>query len=314
MRRWLQQPKTLIIGGIALLVFAGVFWGVWWSYHQVREVVETELTLVQPLNILVMGIDNEAPLPVTDGKPAIGRRTDVLLLMAIRPKSMKVTLLSLPRDSLVEIPGHGVERINAAHVYGGIPLTEQVVQQVTGLKVHRYIQLDFQGFVQLVDLVGGVEVNVDKRMFYEDKSAGLRIDIKKGPQVLRGKDALGYVRFRHDPMGDITRVGRQQLFVQSLLKKVMQPGMLFKATQLYGIARNNIKTDMTFGEITALARFAQGIGGKVEIASHTLPGSFSGPCWKLDPAAIAVLTQPLIIDEKAINAFQEKEKVTTDAN
>ena len=300
--------------GIVLIIPAVGFWGAWRSYRRVQEVVTTELTLSQPLNILVIGIDSDSPLSVTSDKPTIGQRADVLLLAVIQPDNKEVTLISVPRDSLVEIPGHGDDRINAAHVLGGIPLTMQVVQQVTGLPVHRYLQVDFEGFVQWVDLVGGVEVNVDKRMFYVDNSAGLRIDLKKGPQVLMGRDALGYVRYRQDSLGDIKRVERQQKFVKALLKKVMKPGMLFKVNQLYGIAWNHVKTDLSFMEMMSLARFAQEMGDEMEIQAHTLPGEFEGPCWKLDSVAIAELIQPLKAVEARESVFQEKEKVKVDAD
>ena len=307
----LNRSKIFLLGIIGLVMLLLMF--LWWSYNQVQDVVESELTLVRPVNILVMGVDDEAPITTPKGDQVVGRRTDALLMLAIRPETDAVAVISIPRDSLVEYTDYGSDRINLAHVYGGLELTKTSVQELLKIPVHRYIQVDFDGFIKLVDLLGGIEVDVDKRMWYEDRSAGLKIDIKPGKQVLDGRNALGYVRYRRDALGDIKRVGRQQEFVKALMDKILRPSILLKSPQVYAIARNHFRTDMSFRELMALLRFAQG-HKTLEISSQTLPGEFSGPYWKPNPKEINQLVQSLQINAGDLSVFEEKEKVTTNAN
>lgn len=232
--------------------------------------------LNNPLNILVLGVDAEAEEDDFDWP-----RSDTILFIALRPETGKIGVFSIPRDSLVEIPGVGRERINKAYAYGGYDLTRLVVEKVMGRPVHRFVVIDFEGFKELVDLVGGVEITVDKRMLYTDHSAGLRIDIQPGPQKLMGEDALGYVRYRQDRLGDITRVQRQQKFLSALAGKLVQKEMVFQVFSLLRIGRKYLQTDLTFLELAVLYSSVGRFNLEEDLITATLPGEFYQVYWRL---------------------------------
>lgn len=255
--------------------------------HQVGEVVQN------PLNILVLGVD-QAKLD-DQGEEELPR-TDTMLFLAVRPKMGKVAVFSIPRDSLVEIPDYGVDRINMAHVYGGYPLTKLMVEKVIGMPVDRYVMLNFEGFKEIVDLIGGVELTVDKRMLYEDKSAGFIIDLHPGLQKLDGNDALGYVRFRRDALGDITRTKRQQQFIMALLAELKQKETLIRVLsslpEVKKLSEYYLQTNLQLNEVLGLGLLFERINPQTDILSTTLPGEFSGPYWQLHPQKIRYLVEP----------------------
>jgi len=245
----------------------------------------------RPMNILVMGVDAEKLN--ADGereKP----RTDTMLFVTISPNQAKVGVFSIPRDSLVDIPGYGIDRINMAHVYGGYELTKQVVEEVMGISIHNYVMINFEGFQELVDLLGGVEIEVDKRMLYIDDSAGLKIDLQQGLQKLNGEDALGFVRFRQDRLGDITRVRRQQIFLKTLARKMRGKQVITKLPALFRIGQKYLQTDLSLSEFVALYRLSRRLDLNKEVITTTLPGEFSGPYWSLSSEGIARVLQPFL--------------------
>jgi LCP family protein required for cell wall assembly len=151
-----------------------------------------------------------------------GQRTDSIMLLHI-PGSGDPTLVSIPRDSYVTIPGHGSNKINAAFSFGGAKLLTQTVENATGLHVDGYLEIGFVGFVDVVDAVGGVHMCLDKAM--NDKDA--HVDLKAGCQELNGKQALGFVRARHSQArGDLDRVEHQRQLVAAVMKKALGPSTL----------------------------------------------------------------------------------------
>jgi LCP family protein required for cell wall assembly len=176
-------------------------------------------------NYLLVGSDSREGLTdqqrrdLTTGK-AGGNRTDTIMLVHVSESGGKPVLISIPRDSYVPIPGHGSNKINAAFALGGPKLLTQTVEQVTGLHINGYLEIGLGGFAGMVDALGGVELCVPRDM--QDDKAG--IDLKKGCQVLDGKNALGYVRSRYeDPLGDIGRANRQRQFLGALMKQSATP-------------------------------------------------------------------------------------------
>lgn len=243
--------------------------------------------LEKPFNILVLGFDART---VENGVEA--SRTDTIFFIAWRPQLKKAGIFSVPRDSLVELASFGRQRINMAYVYGGYELTRETVENLLDLPVHRFVGVDFAAFKELVDLVGGVEIEVDKRMLYTDKSAGLHIDLQPGRQRLDGEKALNYVRYRRDPLGDITRVRRQQLFLSALageLKKGMTPERLFT---LIRIARKYLQTDLSAGEILVLYYLFTRLDPGKDLTFATLPGEFYGAYWRLNERELKRMLEP----------------------
>ncbi|MGH3345064.1 MAG: LCP family protein [Carbonactinosporaceae bacterium] len=167
---------------------------------------------------------------------AAGRRTDTMMLLHIPSGGGKPTLVSLPRDSYVPIPGQGRNKLNAAFAFGGPKLLTRTVETVTGIRIDHYLEVGFGGFVQAVDAVGGVRVCLDEPL--EDPKAG--IDLKAGCQTLKGGDALGYVRTRNFAMGDLDRVENQRKFLGALLDKATGPGVLLNPFRSIPLAQSGV--------------------------------------------------------------------------
>lgn len=160
-------------------------------------------------NILLMGEDN------VDGS----RRSDTILFITVDIDDKNIRVLSLPRDTRVMIPGHGTQKLNHAFAYGGQDLMRATVTNYLGEPILYYMIVDYDSFPAFVDMLGGVEIDVPKRMRYVDRAGGLDINIQPGLQTLDGKTALHFVRFRKDALGDIGRIQRQQQFLKAMLKR-----------------------------------------------------------------------------------------------
>src|SRR3954447_3106611 len=173
---------------------------------------------------LLVGSDSRAGLSDEQVKKlhvghAKGRRTDTIILLHIA-SSGPSTMVSLPRDSYVPIPGHGRNKLNAAYAFGGAPLLAQTVERVTGIRLDHYAEIGFGGFVGMTDAVGGVTLCPKRNI--RDKNSGLRV--QKGCQEMDGTTALAYVRMRYaDPKGDLGRVERQQEFLGAVFHEATKP-------------------------------------------------------------------------------------------
>ena len=233
--------------------------------------------------ILLLGVDSNGR-----GTDSIrGTRSDTIILANIDPHTKSVNLVSIPRDSKVYLANNkGIDKINAAHALGGISLTKQTIEETFGVKINRYIIVHGPAVREIVDALGGVPVYVEKRMYYNDNAGDLHINLDKGLQVLNGVQAEGYLRFRHDGLGDIGRTSRQQWFLKGLTEKLQQPQTITKLPELIKVVSQNVTTDMSIYELSRLANTFKGISmDDIEVA--TLPG---GPSqkgyisyWILDP-------------------------------
>lgn len=278
-KRSLFQKLVLWTSAILFLLLVVVYAGLQQTAGRILE---------QPFNILVLGFDEST----TDERGVQSSRTDTIFFLAWQPQLKKAGVFSVPRDSLVEMAGFGRERINMAYVYGGYQLTRETVESLLSLPVHRFMGVNFAAFRELVDLVGGVEIDVDKRMLYTDKSAGLYIDLQPGRQRLDGEKALNYVRYRRDPLGDITRVRRQQRFLSALageLKKEITPERFFAIVR---ISRKYLQTDLTPGEIFVLYYLFTRLDLGKDLTFATLPGEFYESYWRLHGRELERLLEP----------------------
>lgn len=232
----------------------------------------------RPVNILVMGIDQG--MDVEDSKKSpdmLNSRSDTMLLVRLNPDTHKTSILTIPRDTQVEIPGMGVNKINAANWKGGAELASQVVSQtLNGAEVDRYVRISTNAFREIVDVVGGVEVYVPKRMYYVDQTQKLNIDLQPGLQTLNGVQAEGFVRFRKDDLGDIGRTQRQQMLLKALQKKFENPLMIARLPQIFSVLQKHIDSNLSFGEMLALVQFGMQIKPS-ELQMVLLPGRFSTP-------------------------------------
>ena len=202
----------------------------------------------EPFTILIMGIEDYA----TDGQNG---RTDSLMFATVNPKTQRISLMSIPRDSRVPIVGKDKEdKINAAHAYGGEQMAIKTVEGFLKVPVDHYIKIDFQGFKGIVDAVGGVTVDVPFD-FWErsDVDYYKKIQFKQGQQNLNGEEALAYVRMRkQDPNGDYGRAARQRQLLAAVAQKLNSASTVFKIKDLTTVVGKYIKTDIPISDGLAL--------------------------------------------------------------
>jgi LCP family protein required for cell wall assembly len=168
------------------------------------------------------GLNRKEERRLSTGVDIGGHRSDTILVLHV-PSSGKPVLISLPRDSYVNIPGHGGNKINAAYAFGGPRLLARTVQDATGLRIDHYMEIGFGGFVSVVNAVGGVHMCI--KFPLHDQASGL--NIRRGCQNLDGAQALGYVRDRHNFANqDLQRVQDQRLLLKALLSKLTSAGVL----------------------------------------------------------------------------------------
>ena len=215
----------------------------------VSEEQKKESTARSTVNVLIVGLDN------VEG----GSRTDAIALAIFDAANKALRIASIPRDSRVYIPGRSWDKINHAYVYGGINLLRETLVNLTGMPVDYFVKINYKSFPRIVDILGGVDIYVEKRLHYNDYSGKLFINIPAGQQHMDGKTALGYVRFRHDPLGDIGRVKRQQNFIDIMMKKIKTPSILPRIPAIVTELYDSIDTDLAPLEALKLVQFANSL-------------------------------------------------------
>jgi LCP family protein required for cell wall assembly len=241
-RSWLNTLTLMLI--LILFLAAG------------RAIIWQRSAALPRTNVLLLGLDR---------RPEEGTvvRSDTMILMTVNSSNSDIALLSIPRDLYVEIPGYGPGRINTAHFWGesedegnGPTLAMQTVAQNFGLPVHHYVRVDFDGFRAIVDAVGGVDIVVDEPIVddaYPTNDYGTtRIEIPAGSQHMNGETALRYARTRHSG-SDLDRVERQQQVLVALAERLQKPGVWLALPLVYNAVVSNVDTDMTDGDLSALA-------------------------------------------------------------
>lgn len=211
--------------------------------------------------ILAVGVDTSS------GKGL----ADTIMVAAVCPRTAEISALSIPRDSRAEIPGLGVRRINAAHSHGEMPLTIQTVELLLGVPMDYYIEISVPKLVELVDAIGGVDLEVEKRMYYPDRSQGLLIDLQPGFQHLDGVQAMGYVRFRHDAAGDLGRMARQQKFLRAVMGEVLGPRNISRVPALARVFVETVNTNLSARDLLSLKRIVEQSGPEA-VRGTVLPG------------------------------------------
>ena len=247
------------------------------------------------INILLVGID-DGEIGNPKNSP---HRSDSMLLLGVHKGSGAVSLLSIPRDTRVAIPGHSNnDKFGHSFAYGGVDLTIATLQEFLKVPVHYYVVADWQGFIRVVDALGGVDLYVEADMNYEDPYANLKIHLKKGFQHLNGQQAGQYVRFRHDEMGDIGRVGRQQKFLKALATQAIRPLNLIRLPQIMGIIGESVQTNMTPWSFRQVFMALPSLKGN-KIQADMVPGNFANiggvSYWAPDPGETRKVVERLFI-------------------
>ncbi|CAN5894684.1 hypothetical protein BH23ACT11_BH23ACT11_27150 [soil metagenome] len=195
----------------------------------------------EPLDILVLGVDQRPA-----GSSVEGSRADAIMIVRLFRETGHVKLLSVPRDLFVEIEPGVEDRINAAYAYGGVEQLSRAVQRTTGISSDRYAVVDFDGFQDIVNAVGGIKLKIDGEM-----PPGRRME---GTETLDGEQALFYARYRGTPGGDLDRIKRQQQVVGALREKLINWGSVSKLPGIMEAVHRNLETDLGFVANLSLAR------------------------------------------------------------
>lgn len=244
-------------------------------------------------NILLLGVD------ARPGETA--SRSDTMILVSVDPKLNKAAVISIPRDTKVTIKG-ATEKICAANALGGPQLAVSAVEDLMGINIDYWVEMDFDGFKKIVDTLGGVTVTVPERMHKPTEG----IDLQPGTQRLNGADALGFVRYREYNMGDIDRTSQQQVFMKALAKEVLQAKTIPKLPKLIKELNKYVETNMKTTDMLRIASWAPGFSTD-SIVAQTLPGAFYDEVdengyllnsyWQVDKKQIANLLETMFEGE-----------------
>ena len=211
------------------------------------------------INVLVLGVDS------VEGT----HRSDTIFVLGINPAKDRISMLSIPRDTRVLINGRA-RKINEILPRYGEQVLRSLIEDLMKIEISRYAKVDFQGFINIIDILGGIEIDIDKPMHYDDNWGKLHIHFNKGRHKLDGKQALNYVRFRADAHADLGRIKRQQKFIRQLIQTVMTPATFVKIPKIVAEGINHVQTDFSLQEIIALFRsFAD---FRVSFRTSSLPG------------------------------------------
>jgi LCP family protein required for cell wall assembly len=238
-----QQPKKAARGPTRKVILASLLLvlvvGVWLSYRywvSLRALGDESTNIVfigvdTPLWDQVAGEENSGGYPLTFGQ--YGYTADAVFVGTIHPLRRSSHLLALPPDLVVTLPDGSEGRLKAVFAAGGVPAVESVVEKLLGIPIHYYVLIDYAGFTELVDAIGGVDVDVTTpvRYYHEGK---LIFELEEGMQRLLGSEALHYVRYRRETESDLGRLERQQEFIMGLTDELCQAASF---TQLPKLAR-----------------------------------------------------------------------------
>ena len=227
-------------------------------FPQTGQSETDEIAIPDIMNILLLGLD-----PRDQGK-----RSDTIMIMTINHRNGESVFFH-SADMRVQIPGYGKDKINHAYAYGGVSLAREAVEDFLDIKIDHYVTTDFDGFINIVDLLGGIELDVEKRMYY--KGIDVLIDLKPGLQHLDGEKALQFVRWRSDGEADLGRVRRQQQFLKALLQEIIAFKNILKFPKLLPVIAENIKTDLELNQALLLANKLKSVDFE-QINTFTLPG------------------------------------------
>lgn len=275
MKKISKKQKILVI---TIMVLAGVLtgttaFGYWYlnrggngDNHGVAPFIsDSSAGLDKRISFLLIGADKRP------GETAYN--SDSIIVASFDPETKLISMLSIPRDTRVTLPGSSsFTKINAVPMLRGIPELMNQVTDLTGIKLDGYVLTNFEGFKDIIDTLGGINLYVEKDMFYEtgDKKDGI-INLKAGEQRLNGTQALEYARFRHDATADIGRTARQQNVLKAVAKEILQPATITKLPKLIPQMQKAVETNLTVMDLLKLSTAAASFNSS-NIVTQTLPG------------------------------------------
>ncbi len=263
--------------------------------YDVKEMFPARTTM----NLLVLGVDHDYDNRDQIVRASLGR-SDSILLARVDFINKRIDALTIPRDTAVRIPGRShISKINAAHNFGGPELTMETIKSVFGVDSDACVVLNFEGFQQIVDAIGGIDVDVSKKLDYDDNWGNLHIHLKPGFQHMNGYKAMGFVRMRHSD-SDEMRSKRQHEFLEAMRTKVKSPGTFMSLPAAVNKLTDNLKlTNLSEDQLFALVNFARTLPNE-NIHIEVLP-SYEGPSYvTVDAAKSAEVIQRLFFPNQFV--------------
>ncbi|MDR0434615.1 MAG: LCP family protein [Gracilibacteraceae bacterium] len=294
---WLLLTAICLTGVLVGTAVFGLVWfrgaGMYWADkpNTMLQPAEAAEKLEKRMTILLIGADKRP------GETSYN--TDTLILATVDPNTLVVSMLSLLRDTRVNRNGEDV-RINSIVMRWGVQALMTEVETLTGIRPDGYIMTNFEGFKDVVDTLGGVEINVEKDMYYEtgDKGEDGVIDLRAGFQTLNGLQALQYARFRNDALADVSRSKRQQTVLKAIARKCLEPSVIVKLPTLTPQLLNAVESDISMPDLMRLAKVGVGFD-HIEIVSQTIPGNFleldGVSYWEVDRTAARLAGENLLL-------------------
>lgn len=225
------------------------------------------------INLLLLGCD----VDYEPGRPVVLKnsrgRSDSIMVAKMDFVNNRVSVLSIPRDTAVRIPGHRINKINAANALEGPELTQQTIKETFGIDTDYYVSINFDTFRKIVDKVGGVDLTVEKRLKYDDNWGHLHVNLYPGFQHLDGYQAMGYVRIRHSD-DDLHRAARQHAFLEAIRAKVASPSTWGKVPDLLNTVTEDVHSNLQLAQLLAIVQWVKSVP-KENVQMDTMP-SFEG--------------------------------------
>lgn len=259
-------PMFLLLCAFAIAAVGGALFASSTTFDKSHDKPEKQnlMTAKDKIIVMIMGVDER--------EDDVGR-SDTLMVATLDPKKKKAALLSIPRDTRVKIRGYGFDKINSAYAYGGYELTKDTVEDLIGVHMEHHILINIRSFKKIIDAIGGVDINVEKRMYYEDvwdDDGGLLIDLQPGPQHMDGNTAITYVRYR-DEEGDIGRIRRQQKFMQAVMDRITSPAIIPRIPSIIKEVISSVETDLSMKQLIEFATSLKD-AQKTGLQAEMLPG------------------------------------------
>jgi len=223
---------------IVVLVIALPSWGA----DELEPTAQSGLSLFGSRDLLFLGLDERETSDEFKG------RTDTIIIFHIGRWGEVDTLISIPRDTRVDLEGHGWNKINAAYVYGGNAMLKQEINELTGIEIDRTMLLNFEGFKKVIDILGGVEITVEEPL--HDPLSGANFD--PGTYLMDGEQALSFARCRATAKGDLDRIGRQQVLLNEIIKQKLNLSIITKAPELIEVLNEETRSDFDLGDFLSI--------------------------------------------------------------
>jgi LCP family protein required for cell wall assembly len=261
------------------------------------------ISLNKKKNILVLGCDEILSKTEEHGQKIWKGRSDTIAIVGCDAEKNTLNILNIPRDTKIRVPHFGLQKMNFLNSIAGPIFTKRALEKMLKIKIDSYVIVNVKGLNEIIDEVGGITIDVPQRMQYKDYSGMLFIDLVPGKQVLNGDQALGFVRFRHDALGDIGRIQRQQAFIRAAINKLWDPVTFTKLPQLGSMYEKTILTNMKTKELIKVANFARNVPKKNQ-SIVMLPGEFGSEdgvsYWVADQEQTRSIVRRLFYGEKII--------------